>query len=615
MIKFIRAQSLTFDLLFKLGIVIPAKRFRSFYLILLVAFIGAGVDVVLLTLLARFSTIIIASKSDQNFLPGIHIFTGSQSNQIIVTAIVTAVIFWLSSLLRYCIKYLTGVLSTEVWTDFADIAYSNLLDQNYIFFKRKRSVTLAQKMNRLLTSVSDSIVQPAISIFSNSIMSALIIIGLLFINGANAVIALILMVAAYIATSLWVTPRLRFSSRQIIRFSNQRNRAFFDAINSIVDVQLYGAEDSFIKNYAYVGEKVKHYEKQKRLLPELPRFIIEPAGITILIFVNLIPVLLFKGVQSDEFASALTTVVTMLAGILKISPPLQALFRDLNKVRGGLPNLQEAIDIINLTPKRIRLSDPSVPTPEGTFPRHSLTLQNVSFKYSKKSKSALQNLNLTVPVGSRIAFVGRSGSGKTTAANILLGLLSPKSGKLMLDGIPLNKYEKPAFQASCAVVPQSLTLLDTSICQNVAFGESLDEIDLDKVNDALSAAQLTEFIDTLPYGLMTAVGENGVKLSGGQRQRLSLARALYKGAKLLVLDEATSALDNLTESQVMDAIEIIGRRCTIIIIAHRMTTVQKCDKIYEFSNGSIIGSGTYQDLLKTSTSFQELHSLELGETT
>ena len=248
MFNLIRRKSLTFDLLFKLSKVIPAKRFRSFYLILLVAFVSAGVDVILLTLLARFSTIIISSKSDQNFLPGIHIFTGSQSNQIIVTAVATAVIFWLSSSLRYGIKYLTGVLSTEVWTDFADIAYSNLLDQNYIFFKRKRSVTLAQKMNRLLTSVSDSIVQPAISIFSNSIVSALIIIGLLFINGANAVIALILMVIAYTATSLWVTPHLRFSSRQIIRFSNQRNRAFFDAINSIVDVHLYGAEDSFIKN-------------------------------------------------------------------------------------------------------------------------------------------------------------------------------------------------------------------------------------------------------------------------------------------------------------------------------------------------------------------------------
>ena len=133
MINLIRRKSLTLDLLFKLGEVIPAKRFRSFYLILLVALVSASVDVITLTLLARFSTIIIASKSDQNFLPGIHIFTGSQSNQIIVTAIVTAVIFWLSSLLRYCIKYLTGVLSTEVWTDFADIAFSNLLDQNYIF--------------------------------------------------------------------------------------------------------------------------------------------------------------------------------------------------------------------------------------------------------------------------------------------------------------------------------------------------------------------------------------------------------------------------------------------------------------------------------------------------
>ena len=167
---------------------------------------------------------------------------------------------------------------------------------------------------------------------------------------------------------------------------------------------MYGAEDSFIKNYAYVGEKVKRYEKQKRLLPELPRFIIEPAGITILIFVNLIPVLLFKGVQSDEFASALTTVVTMLAGILKLSPPLQALFRDLNKVRGGLPNLQEAIDIINLTPKRIRLSDPSVPTLREYF-LAIFDLTKCIFKYSKKSKPALQNLNLTVPVGSRIAFV------------------------------------------------------------------------------------------------------------------------------------------------------------------------------------------------------------------
>tara|TARA_B100001964_G_C14227122_1_gene598199 strand:+ start:82 stop:1926 length:1845 start_codon:yes stop_codon:yes gene_type:complete len=613
MLSSLRAQSKTLTHIATLAKVIPAKRFKFFYLILLAAFVSASVDIALLILLARFSTIIISDESQQNFLPGIHIFTGSQANQIVVTAVVTAVIFWLSSLLRYTIKYLTGVLSTEVWTDFADKAYRNILSQNYLFFKRKRSVTLAQKMNRLLTSVSDSVVQPIISIFSNAITSVIIIIGLLFIIGPSAILALILMVASYILTSVWVTPRLRFASRQIIRFSNQRNRAFYDSINSIVDVHLYASEDSFIKNYAYVGEQVKRYEKQKKLFPELPRFIIEPAGITILIFVNLIPVLLTNDVGSDEFAAALTTVVTLLAGILKISPPLQALFRDLNKLRGALPNLEEALDIITLSPKRIPLSHHLVPEPRGMFPRHSLSINNVTFKYSKKSMPVLQKLSLSIPVGSRIAFVGRSGSGKTTVANILLGLLSPQKGSLFLDGIKLNKYEIPAFQANCAVVPQALTLLDTSICQNVAFGETLEELDFDRVNDALSVAQLTDFIDTLPYGMMTPVGENGVKLSGGQRQRLSLARAVYKGAQLLVLDEATSALDNLTESQVMDAIELLGRRCTIVIIAHRMTTIQKCDKIYEFLNGSIVASGTYQELLDTSQSFQALHRLESGD--
>jgi ATP-binding cassette subfamily B protein len=610
--SFIDFRSETFDRILSLVIFIPRKRIHAFLRILLIALASSGVDVVLLLLLARISTLVVGSKA-QNFLPGLHIFAGSTNNQVLITALVTVAIFWLSSLLRYAVKYLTGVLCTEVWSDFANRAYSNILSQDYLFFKRKRTVTLAQKMNRLLGSVSDSVVQPIIGLFSSLISATILLVGLVAINGAKALLALAVMITAYVITSILVTPHLRFAAKQIIRFSNQRNRAFYDAINSIVDVHLYASEQTFVRQYAEVGEQAKRYEKQTRLLPELPRYIIEPAGVTVLILTSLVPVLLTAETNSIDFARSLTFMVTMLAGLLKISPPLQSLFRDLNKLRGGLPNLDEGLRIIQLKPKRIALHDPGVPTPEGLFPRNRLSLNEVSFRYTKSASPALRKVSISIPVGSRVAFVGRSGSGKTTAANILLGLLKPQRGCLALDGICIEPHEVPAWQANCAVVPQSLTLLDGTICQNVAFGQPIDSIDMQRVSDALSAAQLSEYIDTLPYGLMTAVGENGVKLSGGQRQRLSLARAIYKGARLLVLDEATSALDNITESQVMDAIELIGRRCTIVIIAHRMTTVKKCDKIYEFSSGKVVASGSYSSLLENSESFRHLHSLEFEE--
>ena len=221
----------------------------------------------------------------------------------------------------------------------------------------------------------------------------------------------------------------------------------------------------------------------------------------------------------------------------------------------------------------------------------------------------LSRVNIDIPIGSRVAFVGPSGSGKTTAANILLSLLSPQRGSLVLDGIPLiignfNWYK------CCAKVPQSIQLLSDSIVANVAFGEIAQEIDEDKVWDALAAAQLNEIIPELPYGIYSPIGDNGIGLSGGQRQRLALARAFYRQAKFLILDEATSALDNQTESEVIQSLEIIGRRCTTLVIAHRLSTIVKCDRIYEFSDGEIIASGNFDQLRESSSSFRSMIELQ-----
>jgi ATP-binding cassette subfamily B protein len=222
----------------------------------------------------------------------------------------------------------------------------------------------------------------------------------------------------------------------------------------------------------------------------------------------------------------------------------------------------------------------------------------------------LRGIDLTIPVGSRVAFVGSTGSGKTTTAQILLSLLDPAKGSLTLDGIDVSAQEVPAWQACCSQVPQFINLLDASVLENVAFGRNEEEVEQDAVWAALEAAQLDEFVSELPYGLHTPIGENGLQLSGGQRQRLALARAFYRGSEFLLLDEATSALDNRTENEIIQVLEVIGRRCTTVVIAHRLSTVICCDRIYEFEQGRIKAWGSFEELQQRSESFRDLASFE-----
>ncbi|QNJ15730.1 ABC transporter family protein [Synechococcus sp. A18-40] len=586
---------------------LPPSQLRFLVVVLVASFLQGLMDILLVGLLARLVGLMAGVKlADQ--IPGIHVFGGGMLDQAGWLLGLLVVAFWLTSGLRFGVAFLQSMLSAEIWNDLVNKVYRNLMLQEYEFFSHHRTANLSESFNRILNKVSTTVVSPMITIAGNALSVLVLLSGVVLVLGTPALLMFGLMLGSYALASKLIIPYLRFATKQRVRYSRRIHLLLMESLRSMRDVQLYSAERFFINRFASDGVVAKRYDRLTKLLPDVPRYVIEPAGITTLFLVGLGPSVLSGDAVSVR--EAIPTLAAVLGTLLRISGPLQNTFRNINKLRGGLPEIQDALELLDLRPKRLNASAPGVPTPSGVMPRQFIQLRDVSFSYSGSEESVLSNVDLTIPVGSRIALVGRTGSGKTTLAHLLLGLFRPSSGDLTLDGLPLNEKELPAWQGNCALVPQDIRLLDASIRDNVAFGCDPEEIEDDQVWAALEAAQFDDVVSAMPYGLFTMIGENGIKLSGGQRQRLSLARAFYRDAKVLVLDEATSALDNKTEHDVMQALDLVGRRCTTIVIAHRLSTVRKCDRIYEIEDGRIKASGDFDTLCRLSDSFREMTRFE-----
>ena len=587
---------------------LSSRRLRFLSVVLLASLFQGIIDILLVGLLARLVGLLAGAKlGDQ--IPGIRFFGGGLLDQAgwIVVLLITA--YWFASGIRFGVAWLESLLTAEIWSDLVNKVYNNLMLQRYEFFMHKRTSVLSERFNRILSRVTGAVITPMIAIAGNLLSVLALIVGVVFVLGSSSLIIFTLLLGAYALSSKIITPYLRLAVRQKNRYSRRLHVIFSESLKSMRDVQMYSSHRYFVDRFSREGVQAKRNDRLSSLLPNVPRFVIEPAGITILFAVGLAPAIVTG--DGERLREALPELATILVVLLRISGPLQSVFRSINKLRGGLPEVKDAIELLRMRPQRHSLGDPGVPSPDGVMPRRLIELNDVGFHYFGSERLVLEGINLSIPVGSRVALVGKTGSGKTTLAHLLLGLYTPTSGELLLDGVPVSDEEMPAWQANCAFVPQTIRLLDSSVRENVAFCEQPDAIDDEQVWAALEAAQFSEFVAQMPYGLFTMCGENGMKLSGGQRQRLSLARAFYRRAKLMVLDEATSALDNKTEHDVMQALDLIGRRCTMVVIAHRLSTVKKCDRIYEVDQGRIVASGDFETLTRISPSFREMTMLDV----
>ena len=574
--------------------------------LVLLSFVPGFLDFASIAVVGRLTGALIGG-SLSNILPGIRVFGGGQLQQSLWLVALFILLTWLQSAIRIVLRIVQERTASGIWLDLSDQIFAGIIRQPYEYHLSTNLSKVSSDLLGNLECLLKEIVTPILRGVSNLVSIVILTIGIVYIGKSIALGLLTTMIVSYIIMSVVMTPALRIASAQKVRTRELYTQTFFEVFKSIKDVKLVGVEDYFSRRFRESTLEFKQADTLSLVLPELPRMLIEPLGITAIFALGVLPRILSGDRQ--QILEILPFLAALSIGALRLAKPLQDFFTAVSKLRGGLPELSIINELLVLNNAK-DVNKFNISSPDGIFPLRTISLNSASYHYPNSKKLVLDNINISVPVGSRVAFVGPTGGGKSTAAYLLLALLNPQKGSLKLDGIDVDLTDVKSWHNCCSQVPQNIQLLDKSVMQNIAFGIEEEVINVERVWDSLESAQLAEFVSELPFGLHTLVGENGINLSGGQRQRIALARAFYRDSKFLVLDEATSALDNKTESDVIQSLEIVGRRCTTVVIAHRLSTIQRCDRIYEFDNGKIVCSGNYQELQQRSESFRNLVRLQ-----
>lgn len=395
----------------------------------------------------------------------------------------------------------------------------------------------------------------------------------------------------------WVTRRrLARNSRRVASDHTHVVKALQEGLGGIRDVLLDGTQAVYCDIYLEADRALRRAQGDNAFVSSSPRFVMESLGMV------LIAALAF-GISrtAGGVAVALPVLGALALGAQRLLPALQQGYFAWARIVGSQTSLAVTLQLLDQPIPE----DSLLPLPPPVNFAHELRFKAVRFRYAENSPWVLNDLNLTISKGARVGIVGSTGSGKSTTLDLLMGLLTPTSGELLVDGQPIVGRVR-AWQRTIAHVPQSIFLSDASLAENIAFGIRRDAIDMERVRQAALQAQIADFIEGRADGYDALVGERGIRLSGGQRQRIGIARALYKRASVLVFDEATSALDTVTEQSVMDAIDRLDRNLTIVLIAHRLSTVRRCDVIVELNHGKVVAQGTYDQLLECSASFRNM---------
>jgi ATP-binding cassette subfamily B protein len=524
--------------------------------------------------------------------PLIHMLGLTDSKQLLFPL---TVIFSLAALIagiaRLLMLWVSTRLSFATGADLSINIYRRTLYQPYAVHVARNSSEVINGISNKANGVIYNIVVPILTLISASIMITTILIAMLVVEPVIALSAFAGFGLIYISIIKLTRNQMMRDSQRIARESTNVIKSLQEGLGGIRDVLIDGSQSVYCQIYGRADQSLRRAQGNNFFISMFPRYGMEALGMV------LIAILAYAlAQQSGGVAKAIPVLGALALGAQRLLPVLQQAYGSWSSIQGGQASLQDTLYLLDQPLPEY--ADQPMPIP--LVFQKEISIRQLSFRYSPQMACVLNDVNLTIKKGSVIGFIGTTGSGKSTLLDIVMGLLrANEGGVLEVDGQVVNNINHRAWQAHIAHVPQAIFLADSSIEENIAFGVLKSQINKARVEEAAKQAQIADIIEALPEKYETFVGERGVRLSGGQRQRIGIARALYKQADVIIFDEATSALDGETEQAVMHSIEGLANDLTVLIIAHRLTTLKNCTQIVELSEGRVKRVGSYQDIVAT----------------
>jgi len=587
-----------FTLLTRLWPHISKRRRTQFVFLLILMILASFSEIISIGAILPFLAVLTAPDrifTLQAAKPFIQFFGFTNSNQLLFPITIG---FGLAALmvgtLRLLLLWVNTRLSFATGADLSISIYRRTLYQPYAVHVARNSSEIIDGISSKASSITYAVLSTLNLISSGMILTAILItlisfdplLALSSFGGFGLIYGLIIRITS---------KTLLTNSQRIAKESTHVIKSLQEGLGGIRDVLIDGSQAAYCQIYRSADHPLRVAQGNNSFISGSPRFALEALGM--MLIAGLAYVL---ARQPDGISKAIPLLGALALGAQRLLPVMQQAYIAYSGIQGSQASFQDALELLNQPLPDYADQPPPRPLP---FFRQ-INLKELAFRYTQQTPYVLKNLDLTITKGSRIGFIGVTGSGKSTLLDIIMGLLQPTVGSLQIDQEPLNASNNRAWQTHIAHVPQAIYLADSTIEENIAFGIPKSQIDPNRVKQAAEQAQIADIIETWPKKYKTYVGERGIRLSGGQRQRIGIARALYKQASVIIFDEATSALDNETEQAVMQSIEALGNDMTVLIIAHRLTTLRNCTQIVELADGGIKRIGTYAEIVskeKTNT--------------
>ena len=568
-------------------------RKQQLWMIFLLMIVASLAEVVSVGVTLPFLGVLVAPEQIyQNtfFQPIIQILELTSAEQLIfplTIGFISAVL--IAGIIRIALLYTMNRFEQVMGTDLAIDVYRRTLYQSYIAHVGRNSSDVISVITGKTNTVITGVVKPMLVLISSTlvligVMSALIIIDIEVALSAFSGFALI-----YWGINKYTRKKLIENSQCINNESTAIVKTLQEGMGGIRDILIDGSQQFYCQLLRNSYEPYRRAIAHNNLIASTPRFVIEALGMTLIAGLAY-----YLSQQADGMITTIPILGALAMGAQRLLPALQQIYSSISIINGSSHSLQNVLDLLN-QPLPDYANKPQ-PTPISF--EKEIRLNDISFRYIEDAPYVLKHVNLSIAKGSCIGFIGKTGSGKSTLLDIIMGLLSPIKGTLAVDGKTLTMNNLRNWQSHIAHVPQDIYLADNTIEENIAFGQPKDEIDYNRVQQAAEKAGIAKLIESWPNQYQTYIGERGIRLSGGQRQRIGIARALYKQANVLILDEATSALDSKTEESVIKSIKAFSDDITVLMIAHRVTTLRDCDYIVEIDDDGSVRIGSYDDLCK-----------------